>query len=75
MPDSFKNPHVVVSHTFRTRFEKWGDPRQLQDVREIPFRKEELKTNVNGLQMKSVASFISIVGILSGPGALLFLNC
>ena len=38
-----------------------------------PYFNYELKTIVNGFQMKSAASLISLVEILSGPGALPFL--
>ena len=41
----------------------------------MPCRKEELKIIANGLHITSLASFISIVGILSGPGAFPFFNC
>ena len=41
----------------------------------MPCRKEELKIIANGLHITSPASFISIVGILSGPGAFSFFNC
>ena len=41
----------------------------------MPCRKEELKIIANGSHITSAASFISIVGISSGPGAFPFFNC
>ena len=41
----------------------------------MPCRKEELKIIANGSHITSPASFISIVGILSGPGAFPFFKC
>ena len=40
-----------------------------------PYFNDELKTMVGGFQMKSAASLISLVEILSGPGALPFFSC
>ena len=40
-----------------------------------PYFNDELKTMVSGFQMKSAASLISLVEILSGPGALPFFSC
>ena len=38
-----------------------------------PYFNDELKTMVSGFQMKSAASLISLVEILSGPGAFIFI--
>ena len=40
-----------------------------------PYFNDELKAMVSGFQMKSAASLISLVEILSGSGALPFFSC
>ena len=41
----------------------------------MPHFNDELKTMVSGFQMKSATSLISLVEILSGPGALPLFSC